>query len=198
MSKHGDDPWPSQRCLTSSSSPSILQLLEQTLNDAADESPLQTFLAAHTQLLTCLLPPGRDAWCWDRPRLGSELIPDFLLCTSNSTGFQWVMVELESPAARVLTRAGLPASKLNQALGQVRDWRSWLRRNIGYARDELAFDGLTAESRAIVLIGRRKSIEPRHAVKWGELSDELTQVMTYDRLLETSLRVPVDQGGPRE
>ena len=85
-----------------------------------DESPLQIFFAAHPYLLTCLLPPGRDTWCWDRPRLGGELIPDFLLCTHNSTGYQWVMVELESPAVRPMTQAGLPASKLNQALSQVR------------------------------------------------------------------------------
>lgn len=95
------------------------------------------------------------------------------------------MVEIESPAARPLTQVGLPASKLNQALGQVRDWRSWIRTNIAYAHTELGFVGLTAESPAIIVIGRRDGLDQAHALKWRELSDNLTQVMTYDRLLET-------------
>ena len=110
------DPWPNQRCLSHVSAPHLTELFTQTLIDAANESPIQTFLAGHQNLLTCFLLPGREAWCWDRPRLGSEWIPDFLLCTRNSTGFEWVMVELESPAVRPLTQTGLPASKLNQAL----------------------------------------------------------------------------------
>ncbi len=175
-----------------------MRLFEDVIADASDESPVQTFLAAHRQLLTGLLPPGRGAWCWDRPRLGSELIPDFLVCTYNSTGYEWVMVELESPTERPLTYPGRPARKLNQALGQIRDWRAWLRRNIAYAESELRFDGLNAESRAVVLIGRRTGIDGRHAVKWRELSDAVTQVMTYDRLLETIRRPPVDNGGTGE
>jgi hypothetical protein len=94
------------------------------------------------------------------------------------------MVELESPTERPLTRPGRPSRPLNQALGQIRDWRSWLRRNIAYAESELGFHGLSAESRAVVVIGRRTSIDGRHAIKWRELSDAVTQVMTYDRLLE--------------
>ena len=172
----------------------LTEVFTQTLTDAADESPLQTFLAGHPNLLTCLLPPGREAWCWDRPRLGSEWIPDFLLCTRNSTGFEWVMVELESPAIRPLTQAGLPAGKLNQALGQVRDWRSWIRTNIAYAHTELGFVGLTAESPAIIVIGRRNGLDPVHALKWRELSNNLTQLMTYDRLLETIPRGRLIEG----
>lgn len=188
MPKQTFDPWPSQHCLSDASGLHLSKVFAQTLTDAAEEAPLQKFLAGHSNLLTCFLPPGREAWCWDRPRLGSEWIPDFLLSTRNSKGFEWVMVELESPAVRPLTQAGLPASKLNQALGQVRDWRSWIRTNIAYAYTELGFAGLTAESQAIIVIGRRNGLNPSHALKWRELSDNLTQVMTYDRLLETISR----------
>ncbi len=189
------NPWPSQQCLSGQPAPSIWRLFEDVVADAADEASVQTFLAAHQQLLTCLLPPGRAAWCWDRPRLGGELIPDFLLCTHNSTGYEWVMVELESPTERPLTSPGRPARKLNQALGQIRDWRGWLRQNIAYAERQLGFDGLNAESRAVIIIGRRGSINGRHAAKWRDLSSESTRVMTYDRLLETIRRPPVSDGG---
>ena len=104
------------------------------------------------------------------------------------------MVELESPAVRPLTKAGLPANKLNQAMGEVRDWRSWIRTNIAYAHAQLGFVGLTAESPAVIVIGRRNGLDPSNAQKWRELSDNLTQVMTYDRLLETIPRGRLIEG----
>lgn len=162
-----------------------LTLFRNSLQDASDERPLQTFLGSHPQLLTCLLPPGRNAWCWDRPRFGSESILDFLLCTRNSTGFEWVMVELESPTVPPLTQAGLPTAKLREAQGQVQDWRIWLRDNIAYAQTQLGFQGISAEAQAVIVIGRRSSIAINHGKKWREISTHNTRVMTYDRLIES-------------
>jgi hypothetical protein len=184
-----EDYWPEHRCAATDSPPEgELAALKCVLDDARDERPLQTHFGGHPHLLTGLLPMGRGAWCFDRPRLGSEFVPDFLLCTHTSAGMQWCMVELESPARGLLTRGGRPAQKLNEALGQVRDWRAWLRANIAYAQNELGFRGLDAECQAYVVIGRRHAIEQRHASRYRELSDERTTIMTYDRLLDALAR----------
>jgi hypothetical protein len=188
------DLWPDHRCVTDRGANGLLVLFDQALADAHDEKPLQTFLANHSHLLTCLLPPGESAWFWDRPRFGSELIPDFLLCTRNSTGLHWVMIELESPARPLLTQAGLPSGKLSQALGQIRDWRIWLRRNIAYAQTELALVDLSAECRAYVIIGRRSALQSRHILKYRELSSDQTTVMTYDRLRDAIRRGRTPEG----
>lgn len=126
-------------------------------------------------------------WWFDRPRFGSELIPDFLLCTETSNGKR-VMLELESPTKRALTQRGTPSQALNQALTQVANWRTWVRANIAYAQHELGFLGLDAECPAIVVIGRRDSIHSRHALRYRELSNGRTSVMSYDRLLDAIAR----------
>jgi len=177
--------WAAQRITPNGSVEPSLTLFRKTLGDAADERPMQTFLACHPHLLECLLLPGRDAWCWDRPRFGSESIPDFLLCTRNSAGFEWVMVELESPSVSPLTQAGLPTAKLREAQGQVQDWRIWLRDNIAYAQTQLGFQGLTAEAQAIIVIGRRSAVATKHAKKWREINTSNTRIMTYDRLIDS-------------
>lgn len=177
--------WNQRQITLNGSIPLSKSLFQSTLNDATDEKPLQTYLTSHPHLLTCLLPPGQDAWCWDRPRFGSESIPDFLLCTRNSTGFEWVMVELESPAVRPLTQVGLPSAKLREAQGQIQDWRIWLRDNIAYAQTQLRFQGLTAEALAVIVIGRRSAIDAKHAKKWREITSGTTRIMTYDRLIDT-------------
>jgi hypothetical protein len=194
-----ENPWPDNLCCWPETGiHGVLDDFVATLEDARDERPLQRFFRDKSHLLTCLLPPGREAWCFDRPRLGSEHIPDFLLCTRNSLGFQWVMVEIESPTKHPLNGSGLPSLKLNEALGQVRDWRSWLRQNIAYSQTELGFREITAECIAYVIIGRRSSIATKHASKYRELSTRDTSIMSYDRLKDVMLRGRTFMGAMHE
>lgn len=163
----------------------IIQDFSALLSDVQDERPVQDFLAAYPQMMACLLPPGKGAWCFDRPRFGSEFIPDFLLCTHTSAGYKWIMIELESPTRPPLTKAGVPSNKLAEAQRQVRDWRAWLRQNISYAQGELQFIDLTGECVAYIIIGRRMMIHQSQALRYRELSDNSTIIMTYDRLIES-------------
>lgn len=157
---------------------------ERVLADATDERPLQTMLASFPVLLGPLAQPGGAIWCLDRPRLGSEFIPDFLLASVTSVGFQWTMVELESPSEKALTKTGLPAKKLAEALKQIRDWRTWLTDNVAYARSELGLKDIDANCPAFIVIGRRGSLDPKQVKTYRALSSNGISVMTYDRLLE--------------
>jgi len=158
---------------------------ERILDDASDERPLQELLAALPVLLGPLAKPGGDYWCLDRPELGAEYVPDFLLASITSVGFKWVAIELESPNARMLTKAGLPARKLATALGQVRDWRSWLADNVAYARDERGLEDIDGRCEAFVIIGRRSNLDAKQARRYRALSTDGVTVMTYDRLHDT-------------
>ncbi|SCB28325.1 protein of unknown function [Bradyrhizobium yuanmingense] len=185
MSKHILEKW--ENCeVVAGREPSVQTVddFERVLDDAADERPLQTFLASFPVLLAALAQPGGKIWCLDRPRLGSEFVPDFLLATVTSIGFQWTMIELESPAERPLTRAGLPAKKLAEALKQVRDWRTWLTDNVGYARGELGLKDIDSACAAFVVIGRRAGLDPKQIKTYRALSADGVTVMSYDRLLE--------------
>jgi len=184
-----NDLWPTKRCPEPKKKLGrIIDQFDAVLSDAADERPVQVFLANHPYLLAPLLPPGNGAWCFDRPHFGSEHIPDFLLCTHTSNGYQWALVELESPTTAILTAKGLPAKKMNGALGQIRDWRAWLRQEIAYAQGTLGFKDLNVEAKAYIVIGRRGSLPGRHAKRYTELSTAETMIMTYDRLRESIVR----------
>ena len=160
----------------------IIGEFERVLADAVDESHLQRFLASAPVLLGPLAPPGRTYWCFDRPRLGAEFVPDFLLASDTSAGFRWIAIELESPTVKALTKAGLPARALANALGQIRDWRTWLTDNVAYARQERGLTDIDADCEAIVVIGRRSSLDPKQIKRYRALSSGGTAVMSYDRL----------------
>lgn len=180
------EPWPDKYVLLQEPSTANVDDFECILNSAQDERPLQEFLAAHPCFLRLQLPSAQDVWCWDRPRLGAELIPDFLLCRRDSTGFRWTMVELESPAKPALNQSGRPSGKLNEAIGQIRDWRIWLRDNISYARTQLGFKGIEGECDALAVIGRRTQLDTNRVQRYRELSRDGIAVMSYDRILDTA------------
>ena len=158
---------------------------EAVLGDASDERPIQKLLASSPVLLGPLVPAGGTYWCLDRPRLGAEYVPDFLLATVTSVGFRWLAIELESPVARALTKRGLPARKLAEALGQVRDWRTWLSENVSYARDERGLKDIDGSCDAVVVIGRRSTLDPKQITRYRALSTNGLTVMSYDRLGDT-------------
>lgn len=178
------NPWPKHYVEHRTPSPVNVTDYQAILDTAADERPLQTLLAAVPAFLRQLVPASVDFWCFDRMSFGGELIPDFLLCYRNSRGFNWAYVELESPTVPPLIKAGRPASKFNEALGQISDWRNWLRDNISYAREHHGLKQIDAEAPAFVVIGRRSHIRAEHALKYRALSSDKTSVMTYDRLAE--------------
>ena len=179
-------PWPERYVEHRHPSKVNIRDYSSILENARDERPLKEYLAQVPVFLRQLVPSSADFWCFDRPSLGGELIPDFLLCYRNSRGFNWVYLELGSPTKAPLIKSGRPSAKLNEALGQISDWRNWLRDNISYARDHLKLKQIDAEAQGIVIISRRSDIDPKHAIRYRALSSNNTFVMSYDRLLETS------------
>ena len=176
----------------------IVDEFERVLGDAVDERPLQRFFASAPVLLGPLAPPGGSYWCLDRPQLGAEFVPDFLLASATSAGFRWIAIELESPTVKALTKAGLPARKLGDALGQIRDWRTWLTDNVAYARQERGLRDIDGNCEAIVAIGRRSSLDPKQVRRYRALSSDGIAVMSYDRLHDSmrssSNRGTIDNG----
>lgn len=181
------DPWPER--YVEHRFPSEINIKDylRILKSASDERPMQDYLAKVPAFLRQLTPSSVDFWCFDRPSLGGELIPDFLICHRNSRGFNWVYIELESPTNSPLIKSGRPSAKLNEAFAQISDWRNWLRDNISYAREHLKLRQIDAEAHGIVIIGRRSNVDPKHALRYRALSSNNTSVMSYDRLLECSI-----------
>lgn len=183
------NPWPQNATSLTEPSISLIGEFESILNDARDEKPLQIFLLKNPVLLRSLLPSARYFWCFDRPKFGNQYIPDFLLCCEFSTGYLWTLVEIESPIKKALNSKGRMSSALTEAIGQISDWRIWLRKNISYAHDELGFNGIDAECPAIIIIGRRAVLKHNHINQYRELSKNNTMVMSYDRLIDSVINL---------
>jgi len=158
--------------------------LEKVITEAQDERPIQKFFEQDPGLLVQLVHYHHARWVFPQPRLGSEHIPDFMICGKDSTGYHWHLVELENPNYEALTKKGNPSAKLTHAMQQIYDWRIWLRKNCQYAQSELGYLDLDGEFDATIVIGRREDMSPKDRERYRELSRNKIEVMSYDRLLD--------------
>ncbi len=142
-----------------------VRALEQAIAAAKDERPLQKLFEERPHLLAQHLGGGHGRWVIPQKRLGSEFVPDFLIGDRSSIGFQWHLVELESPRARMFTRDGVESAQLKKAQAQISDWRTWIADNLDYSRRPREAHGLglpeiSPAGPALILIGDDDRGEP--------------------------------------
>lgn len=179
-----------------------IMALRQVLKEAKVEEDLQKFLTANSIFLIQHLGGGHGRYVIPKPRLGAQLIPDFLIAQMSSIGIEWYGVELESPLAKMFTLSGQPGHLVTQAIQQVVDWRAWLESNLDYARrpkseNGLGLVGITPDLSATILMGIRDKEFPSNfnAFRRQIKSRQNIEIHTYDWLVEQAeIRVQALQG----
>jgi len=163
----------------------------QVLEEAKVEEDLQKFLTENSIFLVQHLGGGHGRYVIPKPRLGAELIPDFLIAEMSSIGIEWYGVELESPFAEMFTSSGQPGHLVTQAIQQVVEWRAWLESNLAYARNPksengLGLVGIAPDLPATILMGRRDKEFPTNfnAFRRQVKSKQNIEIHTYDWLAE--------------
>lgn len=110
------------------------------------EEDLQRFLSAYPQFLMGSFGTRDDGdlALLYKPRVGIGFVADFGLLKYSQGGTGIVLVELELSNVPLFTQAGTPARHLQHALGQLEDWRQWIKLN----KDTFVRDMVEAAKRA--------------------------------------------------
>lgn len=167
----------------------LFRRFRKCLSTAKREEELQSFLAKNPWLLAAQLAGGHGRGVIPKKRLGAELVPDFLVGERSSAGFEWFVVELKSPKAKMFTKAGDPTKYLNRAISQIRAWRIWLETNQNYAarpRTEsgLGLTDISARLDGLILIGRSVDIdESTNGLRREIWRSDRIKIHSYDWLL---------------
>jgi Shedu protein SduA, C-terminal len=169
---------------------SDINRLEQIIDAASDEKPIQKYLEENPYIITSLLG-GKNRYCISQKRLGAEYVPDFLICDTDSLGISWVLIELETPNSDIYLKKDDQFDKYTRkGVAQVMEWREWLTSNIAYARNKRKENGLglidiRPSSPGIVIVGRRSNLRETKEIYRNQLRDkEDIHIHTYDWLLE--------------
>jgi hypothetical protein len=170
--------------------PDLADRLDATLRDATDERPLQAFFEEYPFVLPLALFGGlhQYSWAFPRPRLGGgTFIPDFLACDRDSLGFQWKIIELESPLANPLNKDDSVSRACHHAVQQIRDYRRWLRDKLAFERQQ-GWPGISGECECWVVIGRRQERRRVAQERLADFKGERIAVHSYDHVLENYKR----------
>lgn len=173
--------------------PEHIAALKHVLEHATNEEDLQRFLTDNKLFLIQHLGGGHGRYVIPKPRLGADLIPDYLIAEMSSIGIEWHGVELESPLADYFTANGQAGNLLTHAIQQIVDWRAWLQSNIAYARTPtsnrgLGLIGITNDLPSTILIGRRTAEIPARFNDYRKQikTSQNIEIHTYDWLVEQS------------
>lgn len=167
-----------------------LSAFNHCLENAKNEHDWQKFFEGIPILLLQHMNGGHGRWVIPQKELGSEYRTDFVIGEEDSDGFHWQAVELESHNAKCFTKNGDYTKELTHAVKQIQDWRSWIRDNIQYARNERNKNGLglidiVPELPGLIIIGRRKDLLEKDKYKRQELGNEINiKIHTYDWVYE--------------
>ena len=182
----------------------LVEEFRSRLDSATTEQDMQAFLASHPTLLVQPLGGGHGRWVIPQKRLGAEHVPDFMIAEKSPIGFEWTAVELESPKAKMFTKAGELSATTNHAIRQIEDWRVWLGRNRDYATRPHSASGLglvdvDANVPGWVIIGRREEVSPDTHGRRRERGHRMgLRIHSYDWLLERAaarVRAPLAARG---
>lgn len=169
---------------------SDIDALRGALDSAKREEDVQQFLQANPKYLIQHLGGGHGRWIIPKQRLGAEHVTDFMIGEKDSMGFRWQAVELESPLAKMFTKAGNPSAALTHAIRQIQDWRMWLAANQNYAARNRGEDGLGLteihpDVTGVVIMGRRATeSEETRRLRRQMGRDAKIEIHTFDYLLE--------------
>ena len=103
-------------------------------------------------------------------------------------GYEWQLVELESPRASMFTRSNGPTAKASHAIRQIQEWRAWLHANQAYAAHNAKDGGLglrdiVDDARGLILMGRRQDLsDSTMAFRRQMIRDLNIHIHTYDFL----------------
>jgi hypothetical protein len=108
-----------------------LVALAELLVRSAPEEELQALLKARPQLLFGAFGYGQnyDLAFITKPQIGTGFRADFAVLSYDQGGCDVYIIEIEPSSADLFTQDDTPARRLQQALGQVRDWDQWIRAN---------------------------------------------------------------------
>jgi hypothetical protein len=175
--------------------------LRECLQTATAERVVQSVLEEYPVLLARVLGGGHGRWVIPQKRLGAEKVPDFIVGEKSSLGYEWTLVELESPIVRMFNANGDPSKYLNHAIRQILDWRAWLKQNLNYAQRSRDAQGLglhdiDPNSPGLILLGRREKNYTTRVRRRQYAYEHNIRIHSIDWLLDNGqVLIPADTGG---
>ena len=163
---------------TTAVGPRVLTNYEDLLSGKGnDESVFQHFFENHPLLLD-----PRAFQVWVKPDFHGQLEPDFVIRTYDN---EYIIVEIETPAKRLVTRQYQLTAQATQAISQILKYQEYLATHWVAASE--AFPNFTRPT-GMVVIGRESGLNAGQeaVLRLENLSRSDIRIVGFDSLAETA------------
>ena len=142
-----------------------------------DESAFHSFFEDHPLLLH-----PRAFQVWGKPDFHGRLEPDFIIRTYDN---RYVVVEIETPAKRLVTMQNQLSADATHAIRQVLQYQEYLRTHIDAASE--AFPEFSTPA-GLVVIGQESPLsdEQKAVLRWENQSRTDIRIVGFDTLADTA------------
>ena len=128
-------------------------------NSTTEERACQTYLQEHSSFFFPQNTFGEQIVV-SKLKFGADYESDFINCCNyRSAGFQYQLIEIESPNTPPFTKEGKPSGRLSTAVQQIQNWQLWIKKNTEEAKrifPSKEFNvGGHPNFRFLIIIGRR-------------------------------------------
>ena len=122
---------------------------------------------------------------WGKPDFHGKLEPDFVIRTYDDN---YVIVEIETPAKRLVTRRGKLSADATHAIDQVLEYQDYLRSHIAEAS---VFSPQCTTSMGLVVIGLESSlnVKQKNVLRIERESRPNIKIVGFDTLSEMARAV---------
>ncbi|UHA73286.1 Shedu anti-phage system protein SduA domain-containing protein [Paenibacillus sp. 481] len=141
-----------------------------------------------------------DAYIFPELKLGTTLQIDFLIIGKNSSGYEFLFVELEARYGKITMADGQLGDAFRKGIKQVRDWDDWLETYftafhetlLKYKNPEqqLPIEFMKPDRTRLhyaVVAGRREDFnEQTYRIKRRMMSEQKIELLHYDNLYDTA------------
>lgn len=168
----------------------LLNSYKELLDSEPDrEEVLQSFLKENSFFLF-----PTKVKTWPKLAIGAKKT-DFIF--KDATG-DYLLVELEKSTDKLFLKNGHTSSKLNHAHGQILDWKRYIEDNLSTVQHELGLDGISANPKSLIVIGRSKYLNAENKRKLIAIENDCPKlkIMTYDDIYENAKSVIENLLGP--
>jgi len=126
---------PKVRALTGQKVKEDIKRYIKLLDSNASEQSIHSFLASHSYFFNGFIRLGGASPLYSKVRLGSDYEIDFVWFDAGSLGLEWSLAEIEPPHFHLFNREGDPSARLTHAIGQIRNWHTWVDDHREYAEE---------------------------------------------------------------
>jgi len=104
---------------------------------------------------------------------GGNFRCDFAWLNDNSSGPEWVVVEIEKPKMELFRIDGRPTAPFQAAIEQVKNWDQYFRQNQAEMR---RIFGAVAQFRFVLVTGSYEEWQTEHAQKWRMYHHQTSEI----------------------